>query len=161
MQTLLIPTDFNTKSVDCIPELTQRYYPEKVNILLVHMMKITDCAQELQILSRRSAEYQHISEEFYTTCTTLKHKYADRINDIRVDFFYGSTVASFKNFLEVNEVDSIIMLENYIYNQLNKDSIQPGILVSRSGVEVINVSCNKAARPDVAKANSMLMEEAL
>jgi hypothetical protein len=159
MKTLLIPTDFNLKSLDCIAGLTQRYYPEKVNIVLVHMMKITDCAQELQMLSRRSAEYQHISQDFYNTCAKLKQKHANSINNIRIEFFYGSTVAVFKNFLEANQVDTIVMLENYDYASLNKNSIEPALLVNRSGVQLLHVDCTQAHKPELVEADEALIEE--
>jgi len=141
MKTLLIPTDFNVKSLNCIPGLMQRYDPQKLNIILVHIMKITDNIHELLMLSRRSAEHQHISPEFYNACTLLKREHANSINNIRIEFFYGSTVAVFKNFLEANEVDSIVMLEDYQYAMLNKNSIEPAILVNRSSVNVIEANC--------------------
>jgi hypothetical protein len=159
MKTLLIPTDFKLKSLDCIAGLTQRYYPEKVKIVLVHMMKITDCAQELQMLSRRSAEYQHISQDFYNTCAQLKQKYANSINNIRVEFFYGSTLVVFKNFLEANEVDTIVMLENYDYAMLNKNSVDPALLVNRSGVQLLHMDCTQPQKPELVEAEETLIEE--
>ena len=160
MKTLLIPTDFNIQSLNCIPGLTQSYYPEKLNIVLVHMMKITDNIQELLILSRRSTEYQHISEEFYNNCANLKQKYADSINAIRIEFFYGSTVAVFKNFIKANEVDAIIMLQDYSYAQLNKNSIDPAQLVNRSGVQVISAKNNHKPKTENV-ANEVMLEESI
>jgi len=159
MKTLLIPTDFNLKSLNCIAGLTKRYSPEKLNIVLVHMMKITDNMQELLMLSRRSTEYQHISQDFYNTCTLLKQKHADAINNIRIEFFYGSTIAVFKNFLEANEVDTIVMLENYNYTMLNKNSIHPSVLVNRSGLQVVNLNCNQLNEPEAIDNEEILIEE--
>lgn len=140
MKTLLIPTDFNVKSLNCIPSLLQQHYPQKVNIILVHMMKITDNIQELLMLSRRSAEHQHISPEFYNACALIKREHAANLNNLRMEFFYGSTLAVFKNFLEANAVDSIVMLENYNYAMLNKNSIEPALMVNRSGINIIQMA---------------------
>lgn len=159
MKTLLIPTDFNLKSLDCLSGLTQRYYPQKVNIILVHMLKITDCAQELQMLSRRLAEYQHISDAFYNTCTKLKQKHANSINSIRIEFFYGSTVAVFKNYLEANVVDTIVMLENYDYRLLNKNSIEPALLVNRSGLPLLYIDYNQPLNAEAIEIEEVLIEE--
>jgi hypothetical protein len=104
-------------------------------------MKITDNIQELLMLSRRSTEYQHISEQFHNTCTLLKQLHSSNINHLRIEFFYGSTVAVFKNFVEVNDVDVIVMLDNYKYNLLNENSIDPTQLVRRSGHTVIHADC--------------------
>ena len=159
MKTLLIPTDFNIRSLNCIPALTKQYAPEKINIVLVHMMKITDNIQELLMLSRRSTEYQHISEEFYNTCAELRQNH-NHINNIRIEFFYGSTIAVFKNFLEANEVDAIVMLENYEYAMLNKNSVDPNQMVNRSGQPIIYTTCNKLSDAEEAViTDEVLIEE--
>jgi hypothetical protein len=157
MKTLLIPTDFNLASLNCIPGLVQSYAPEKVEVILVHMMKVTDNIGELLMLSRRSSEYRHISEDFYKACARLKRLYAANINNIRIEFFYGSTVAVFKNFLEANEVDAIVMLEDYDYRMLNNNSTQPALLANRSGYELIYTNCEQPAKAIVQQEN--LIEE--
>lgn len=148
MKTLLIPTDFDLKSLKCIPALAKRYYPQMVNIILVHMMKITDNMSELLMLSRRSSEYRHISSEFHNTCASLKQTEGSSINHLRIEFFYGSTVAVFKNFLEANGVDTIVVLDNYDYQMLNKNSITPALLINRSGHDLIHIDCNQPAQPE-------------
>ncbi|WCT14786.1 hypothetical protein [Mucilaginibacter jinjuensis] len=139
MKTLLIPTDFKLQSLNCIPQLTQQFYPHKLNIILVHTIGVTDSISELLMLSRRSVEYRHIPDAFYKACNEIKHDYKININEIRIEFFYGNTVAAFKNFLEANGVDAIIDLENYDYELLTEKSSDPTLLMSRSGVEVIAI----------------------
>jgi hypothetical protein len=159
LKTLLIPTDFNPASLNCIPGLLQRYAPEKTEIILVHMMKVTDNIGELLMLSRRSSEYRHISEDFYKACAKLKQQHAGTINNIRIEFFYGSTVAVFKNFLEDNEVDAIVMLEDYNYRMLNNNSTEPALLANRSGCELIYASCNESAAVTAMTPQENLVEE--
>ena len=159
MKTLLIPTDFNLASLNCIPGLIQRYSPQKVEIILVHMMKVTDNIGELLMLSRRSSEYRHISEDFYKACYKLKQQYTGNINNIRIEFFYGSTVAVFKNFLEANEVDAIVMFENYDYQMLNKNSTPPALLANRSGYELIYADCKQPTPTKTVADQENLIEE--
>jgi hypothetical protein len=139
MKTLLIPTDFKLKSLNCIPQLTQQFYPHKLNIILVHTIGVTDSISELLMLSRRSAEYRYIPDAFYMACNELKHSYKNNINEIHIEFFYGNTVAAFKNFLEANDVDALIDLQNYDYELLTEKSSDPTLLMSRSGLPVINI----------------------
>lgn len=139
MKTLLIPTDFKLQSLNCIPQLTQQFYPHKLNIILVHTIGVTDSISELLMLSRRSVEYRHIPDAFYKACNEIKRDYKININEIRIEFFYGNTVAAFKNFLEANGVDAIIDLENYDYELLTEKSSDPTLLMSRSGVQVITI----------------------
>jgi len=137
MKTLLIPTDFKLQSLNCITQLAQQFSQHKLNIIMVHTIGVTDSISELLMLSRRSAEYRHIPDAFYKACTEIKRDY--NINEIRIEFFYGNTVAAFKNFLEANEVDAIIDMENYDYELLTEKSSDPTILMSRSGVPVITI----------------------
>lgn len=142
MKTILIPTDFKVESLNCISDLFKRVYPERLTIILVHMQEITDSIQELLMLSRRSTEYKYISPEFSKSLSLIKSNYADRLNRVHIEFFFGSTVAAFRNFLEANQVDSIVLLNDYDYDMLTDDSIDPVLLVNRSKAHVIHLDCN-------------------
>lgn len=159
MKTLLVPTDFKLQSLNCIPELIEDFYPAKLNIILVHMMQITDDIQELLMLSRRSAEYQHISQSFYNTCASLKRNYSESIHDISIEFFYGSTVVVFKNFLEANQVDAVVLLKNYQYKLLNKNSIEPALLVNRCGKQVVYIDFNLPKAVEIPEPTESLFEQ--
>lgn len=136
MKTLLIPTDFTQQSIESIPALARQYYPQKINVVLVHMLKITDSISELLMLSRRSAEYRHIPDNFYKRCIDLEEKHNHLINKIAITFFYGSTVAVFNNFLDANEIDAIVTPHDN-YQMLFKNSIDPDVLINKCGIEVI------------------------
>ncbi len=159
MKTLLIPTDFDLKSLNSIPELVEKYYPEDLNIILVHMMQITDDIHELLMLSRRSTEYQDISQAFYDTCTALKQKHRSSIQKISIEFFYGSTVAVFKNFLDANEVDEIVLIRDYDYKLINKNSIKPTLLVTRCGKALVYVGFQGPGQPKGFDLTASLFEQ--
>lgn len=139
MKTLLIPTDFNLEAANCVPQLIHRFHPQKLNILMVHMVGVTDAMGELLMLSRRSAENRFISDEFYRTCHNLRKNYADSLHDIRIEFFYGNTMAAFKNYLDANCVDIIVNLENLDYELLTEKSLDPTSFINRCGVTVLSV----------------------
>jgi replicative superfamily II helicase len=131
MKTVLIPTDYRTESLQYIPQLLSKFYPEEVDVVMVHMMSVTDCMRELLMLSRRSAEYKHISDDFYQTCIDLKNQYKRQLNNIRLEFFYGNTTAVLKNFIEANDIDAVLQLTGYEYRMLNKMSINPAEMLDR------------------------------
>lgn len=133
MKTLLVPTDFDLVSLKVIPHLLAKYRNDKISIIFVHLMSITDCERELMMLSRRSAEYRHIPDTFYHTCSVLRNN-DEQIIDIRIEFFYGNTVSAFKNFLEANGINQVIMLSRYDYDMLESHSIQPGQLLKQSAI---------------------------
>jgi hypothetical protein len=157
MKTLLIPTDFTQQSIQSIPVLAEKYYPEKVNIVLVHMLKITDSISELLMLSRRSVEYRQIPDNFYIRCREIENNHKHIINKITIDFFYGSTVAVFNNYLEANEVNAVVTPHDN-YQMLFKNSIDPEILFEKCGIEVLPLPKNKGMLADVVIEEPVLTE---
>jgi len=136
---IIIPSDFTLSSLNIIPVLAERYPDQKLNISLVHFLQLSDSISDLLLLSRRSREYQLISDEFYAGCTMLKNDYAGQIETITPDFFYGNTVAVFKNYLEEKEIGLIAMPENHSYARLTPNSFDPTILMQRSGYKIITL----------------------
>ncbi len=140
MKTVLIPTDFKLESTKIIDALVQHQGNQKLNIIFVHAFKLSDSITDMLMLSRRSRDYENVSDEFYQEINNAKTKYADQINHIGIEYFYGSTVAAFKNFLEAFDVSSIAYLKNYAFTPINKYSIDPKILTERAGREVIQLN---------------------
>ena len=158
MKTLLIPTDFKLRSLNAVSRLVDKYYPEKINIVMVHLLGVTDAMGELEMLSRRSVEYRLISDEFYASCSRLKKQFPDQIENINITFFYGYTMAAFRNFLEANDVDAIVALDNYDHEALTEKSIDPAKLIYRSGIEIVATS-TLAIKPKTVTKPALELEE--
>ncbi|RZK20362.1 MAG: hypothetical protein EOO86_04605 [Pedobacter sp.] len=140
MKTVLVPTDFNLESTKIIDGLTQTQPNETFNIIFVHAFKLSDSITDMLMLSRRSKDYENISDEFYQVLNNYKAKYASQINTIGIEYFYGSTVAAFKNFIEAFDVEAIAYPKDYSFKPINKFSIDPKILTTRSGCEVLELN---------------------
>ena len=152
MKTVLIPTDYRTESLQYIPQLLSKFYPEKVEVVMVHMMSVTDCVRELLLLTRRSAEYKHISDDFYKACIICKNEHQDQLSNIRLEFFYGNTTVAFKNFIELHNIDAVLQLSGYKYQMLNKSSINPVEMIGRCGKKIATIdSIDLEKKPIVLK----------
>lgn len=151
MKTVLIPTDYRTESLQYIPQLLSKLYPEKVDIVMVHMMSVTDCVRELLMLTRRSAEYKHISDEFYNGCIALKNEHQSQLHNIRLEFFYGNTASAFKNFMELHDIDMVLELSGYAYKMLNQASIDPAEMTDRCDKKIIKINAGDFDKNHVAK----------
>lgn len=149
MKTLLIPTDLELASLKCLPEVTNRYYPEKLNIVLVHMIKMTDSITELLMLSRRTSEHKKLTPEFISTFTDFQENHSDVIEHIRVEFFYGSTVSAFKNFLEANGIEEVINIKNYSFKLPTKQSIDPSDLINKCREKTVSIDFSTIKTPTV------------
>lgn len=110
---------------------------------MVHLVGVTDSMGELLMLSRRSAENRFIADEFYRTCHNLRKAYADSLHDIRIEFFYGNTMAAFKNYLDANNVDTIVTLKDLDYELLTEKSLDPDAFIHRSGRNTLTIDLKK------------------
>ena len=140
MKTVLVPTDFKLESIKIIDALIQHQKNETLNIIFVHAFKLSDSITDMLMLSRRSRDYENVSDEFYQQINQAKAKYPSQINAIGIEYFYGSTVAAFKNFIEAFDVERIAYLKEYNFTPINKYSIDPKILTERAGCEVIQLN---------------------
>ena len=158
MKTILIPTDFNASALDCIPELCTSMKEKELNIIFVHLFRLSDSITDLLMLSRRSREFEHFSDDFHKGCVGLKKAFP-MIKTMRIEFFYGSTLSMFKNFLEANEVDCILHPDFCTCEKLNKTSVDPSSLVSKSGLPTITIL--KKHEEVLAKPSPVIEEESL
>lgn len=140
MKTILIPTDFDEASVRRTHDLVKSLKKEEVKIIFFHAYKLTDSISDLLMLSRRSTDYAQIPEEFHRECYALREVYGETIKLLGIEYFYGSTMASFRNFAEANEVDAIYYPESYTFRKISKYSIDPVLFLDKSGIPVIHVT---------------------
>ncbi|MES2268802.1 MAG: hypothetical protein V4520_18705 [Bacteroidota bacterium] len=138
MKTVLIPTDYQAPSLDSIHAVCRQFKNEELNLVFVHVFKLSDSYSDLLMLSRRSREYEKVSDEFYRYCNVLRAQYP-QIKNIRIEFLYGSTLSMFKDFIEHNEVDLVLESDSDTFTPIHQSSVDPGLLIKRSGLPVINV----------------------
>jgi hypothetical protein len=148
MKTVLVPTDFNLESVQIIDALIQDQPHETFNIIFIHAFKISDSITDMLMLNRRSRDYENVSDEFYQLLNDYKSKYNDQLSRIGIEYFYGSTVAAFKNFIENFEVEFIGYPKNYNFKPINKFSIDPKYLTERSGCKLLVLDTTNIRRKE-------------
>ena len=143
MKTVLVPTDFNVESLKIIDSLVVTNKPQDIGIIFMHAFKLSDSITDMLMLSRRSKDYENISDEFYAQAEAYKKKYPNHIKFIGVEYFYGSTVAAFKNFIDGCNATCIAYPKEYNFKAINKYSINPNTLTKRCGCEVFEVDINE------------------
>ncbi|RYD89490.1 MAG: hypothetical protein EOP54_25520 [Sphingobacteriales bacterium] len=154
MQTILIPTNFDISSIDCIPAVCDQFEGQDLKFIFMHMFKLSDSISELLMLSKRSRDHAQISEEFYNGCALLKREYP-QILEMKIEFLYGSTLSFFKNFIEDNDVTHIVNQDDCSAYKINKSSIDPAILIKKCGLPVLSVDKRKRVR----KTEKVLVHE--
>ncbi len=158
MQTILISTDFQNKAFNCIPSLCNQFKGKELSLVFTHMFKLSDSEGDLLMLAKRAKEFQAIPEDFYQHCYNLKSLFP-QVKKIKIEFFYGSTLVAFKNFLEANKIDSILDATHFPVGKINKLSANPELFVQRCGYPIISIS--KAAHAFTSKNSSHSVKEEL
>jgi hypothetical protein len=148
---ILIPANFSLQSLNVIPALMKKFPGQKFNIKFVHFLQLSDSISELLMLSRRSREYEHVSQQFEDECRELQQQFADQIDNLHPAFFYGNTVASFKNYLEGNDISMIVIPQDYSFIKLTLNSFDPMALLQKSGCNLINIQPLAAPQPTKAR----------
>jgi hypothetical protein len=136
---ILIPTDFSLASLKAIPALLEQQPGQQFNITLVNFLGLSDSISELLMLSRRNREYEHVTQEFLDECSRLSRQYSNQLLSLQTEFFYGTTVAVFKNYLEVREINQVARLKDHNYQKLTPLSYEPGPLLERSKCQLVNL----------------------
>jgi len=160
MRHILVPTDFNVSSFDCFPNICRQLDQEELSFVFVHVFKLSDSITDLLMLSRRSREFEQVSEAFYERGRVIRAAYP-QIKSIRIEFLYGATLNMFRDFLEVNTIDSVLEPESCILGKINKQSIDPLVLIQKSGLPVLQVRKDAKLQEEVvtsAYAEKELME---
>ena len=143
MKTVLVPTDFTLESIKIIDSLVVMNKPQEIGIIFMHAFKLSDSITDMLMLSRRSRDYENVSDSFYTQMELYKQRYPNHIKFIGIEYFYGSSVAAFKNFIEAKEADCIAFAKDYNFTPINKFSIHPVALTKRCGCEILEVDINE------------------
>jgi hypothetical protein len=153
MKTALIPTDFSIASTKILDALLLKQPTQRYRVIFFHAFKLSDSITDLLLLNRRSRDYEIVSEEFYDRLDEYKVKYARQLHFVGIEYFYGSTVAAFKNFMEALSVDVITFDSCYTFNPIHKYSIDPKQLTERVSCEKLALDTSNISTTEKQKAN--------
>jgi hypothetical protein len=157
-QTILIPTDFSGASFDCIPALAEQFNGRTLNLVFTHLFKLSDSITDLLMLSRRNKEYQYIKDDFYTRCHEIRARYP-QIESIKIEFFYGSTLSTFKNFLQANNITGILDPGSCTWKKLNSQSVEPASLLGRVTIPVVAARRDNSINSQSIKEDKPVLQE--
>ncbi|GLU52121.1 hypothetical protein [Dyadobacter frigoris] len=137
MKTIIIVSDFSVESFQVAEKIVSNS-SEPVRILFTHLFHVPDDIQDLLFSNYRKKEYEFVSDSFRQECEMLKSIFPEILKSIKIEFFYGSKLASFKNFLDYNQADYIAFSESYGIPKLGKSSIDALPVIRKSGITLIN-----------------------
>ncbi len=119
---ILVPTDFTGKSIDILTDYLLSNPTTKVNVTFFCGIKLSDSITDLLLLSRRTKEIEIVPKSFKNCCKCILEEF-NMVENLRIEFFYGHTMALFRNFLDANRIDEIVYDPKLVLEKLNKSSL--------------------------------------
>lgn len=158
MMNILIPTDFSIKSLKLINRAAERFQGKTLNITLVHALEPDHSIGGLLMLTKRLDVHRLYTAEFMEACEVMRNKYASQIKSIKVEFYYGSTKAYKKNFLQARNIEAILLPSDYEFNAPSPASLDGKALWKSCALPVYTESIKSVHQNKVFAEEQSLSE---
>lgn len=137
MRNVLIPTDFSPASLLLADKAIAALNDQNINIVLFHAFE-KPCTSDDVLGNSRRLPYVHLlTDEFRSACKRLKATHARKVQNIHIRHLYGSTTPLFRNFIDANDIDTIVCLEGFEFVPVTKESVNPLRMFNKSGITLI------------------------
>jgi len=131
MKNILIPTDFSEESLNVLDDYLVSSDDDKINVLFFHAIKLSDSITDLLLLSRRTKEIEKIPQSFRNYCVCIQEEFS-KVDTVKFQYFYGHTMAIFRNFMEANAIDLIVYDPLITLAKVSRSSINPYEIIDKS-----------------------------
>lgn len=156
-KTILIPTDFQVKSLRLVREALENNPSDEIEIVLAHGIHISSSITDLLFVSKSKLINESLTEDFKTSCDLIKNTYESQLKSLFIDTFIGFNQAAFENFLEGNKIDEIYYYENSKFTSQSKKSFDLTPFVKKSNMKKVAVKWNSTI-PAKSKESNQLSE---
>ena len=130
MKKILVPTDFTGKSMDVLSDYLLQKRQQEVEVLFFNGIKLSDSITDLLLLSRRTKEIEMVPKSFESYCKCIQEEF-NMVKKVQFEFFYGNTMALFRNFLLANQIDEIVYDPQLKLTKLSKSSLDLVDIIKR------------------------------
>lgn len=148
---ILIPTDFTIGSLALIPKMVSLNADHQLNILLLHVLRLSYNVHELLFLNRYMSRHMLMSSAFAEACEVLEKRYESFNLNINTRVVYGDTHRYLRNILEAENIDEIYMREDIILSLPSPYSVHMRPLLNKMPVPVTYIS-----NIDISSINTVL-----
>lgn len=139
-KTILIPTDFSIESLRLLRAAAQTVETGNIQVVFLHCVYQQNSIISLLFSSKESLVDSLMNEDFKNACRIIRNKYSTAIHSIRTEIFTGTTHAAFRNFLDGNGIDEVLIPKNYTLQQTSKSSFDPMSYIRGCNLPTIEVS---------------------
>lgn len=161
MRNVLIPTDFSVASLTLVEQTAQTLEGESLNIVLFHAFEIPTFASDLLDVRNKLPYQDLVTEAFRNACKRIKMQHSKSIRSIAIRHMYGNTAAVFRNFVDANDIDLIVIPEGYVSQAVHPGSVNPQPLFTKASVPLLTAfkPVSKPSTPPVKKEKLYVTKE--
>lgn len=156
-KTILVPTDFQVKSLRLVREVLENNPKHEVKIVLGHGIYLYNSITELLFFSKSKLINELLTDDFRTSCDLIRNTYESQLKSLTIDTFSGFNQSAFENFIESHEVNEIYYFENKAFTRQSKKSFDLTPFIKKCKVKQIALKWNTEA-PKNSKETNQLSE---
>jgi len=138
MRNVLIPTDFSIESLRLAEQALEALDDQTMTITLFHAFDISGFAPDMLGSSRRLPYGHLLTETFRLACKRLKDAHPQVLQGIHVRHMYGNNNSVFRNFIDAYDIDMIVCPDNYAFNAVTAQSVNPVTFFEKAGVPLLS-----------------------
>ncbi|NVK84821.1 MAG: hypothetical protein HWE21_10905 [Cytophagia bacterium] len=155
MKTILIPTDFQIKSLRLVREVLQNNPDEELKIILTHGIYLSNSITDLLFFSKSKFLDELVTEDFNTSCDLIRNTYESQLKGLFIDTFSGLTKSSFQNFLNAHQIDEIYYFDNKPFVAYCKKSFDLKPYILKSKVKQVAIKWDAKAQSSSKESNQL------
>jgi len=138
--TILIPTDFTIESLSLLKLAMSEQSEGELAIVFVHGIRLTDSITELLFFSPHRMLSELENNDFREACAVIRNKFMTRITSISSVLFTGKTNSAFRQLLESNKIDVVIVPTKKLLRKTIRTSIDLLPFIEKSEAPKIRVT---------------------
>lgn len=136
---VLIPTDFNVKSLNVLLEFLRRNPNDQFEVILAHGYDMSYSISDLLFYSEYKLLKKIQSEEFCESCKLIENTYQSKLVKLKFSVLTGSTKRYVKNYVQANNIDLIVCCHDYKMKFKSRNSFNLLPYLKSAKVEVVNI----------------------
>jgi hypothetical protein len=148
MRNVLIPTNFSMATFDLVEKTLQSMGEQPVNIILFHAFQMPFFVSDM-IRNKKQPYHDLLTDAFRNSCKHIKQQYPKQLQSITFKHLYGNTPAVFRNFVDANDIDLIVYPEQYEFQQVHADSVNPDKMFKKCGLPLLRQLMPKRKTPSL------------
>jgi hypothetical protein len=122
-------------------------------MILFHAFEIPSSETDMLDLRNKLPYQDLVTEGFRNACKRIKLQQGKTVRSIAIRHLYGSTAAVFRNFVDANDIDLIVIPEGYVFQAVHPGSVNPESMFRKASVPLLTAFKPVQKAKDVTTAS--------